>query len=87
MKNVGINLTVVGFEGSDLIVKGVSQLLSSLLSIVDGLDITSIATVRGEAVVLHLANIQSLSKALAYIEPRALNFSDYGAVLSADIKL
>ena len=87
MKNVGVNLTVAGFEGSDLIVKGVSQLLSSLLSIVDGLDITQIATVRGETVVLHLANIQSLSKALAYIEPRALNFSDYGAVLSADIKL
>ena len=86
MKNVGINLTVVGFEGSDLIVKGVSQLLSSLLNIVDGLDITPIATVRGEKVVLHLANIQSLSKALAYIEPKGLTFTSDRAIFEVSLK-
>ena len=87
IKKIGINITVVGFSGHDLIVKDPSNLVNNLLSLADGLDIKSIATIRDGKIAVHLDNIEQVAKAFEHVEPKSLNFSDEGAVLSADIKL
>ena len=86
-KKIGINITVVGFSGHDLIVKDPSNLVSNLLSLADGLDIKSIATIRDGKIAVHLDNIEQVAKAFEHVEPKNINFSEEGAVLSADIKL
>ena len=86
-KRIGMNITVIGFSGHDLIVKDPSNLVSNLLSLADGLDIKSIATIRDGKIAIHLDNIERVAKAFEHFEPKGVNFSDEGVVLSADIKL
>ena len=85
-KWAGLGVEVVGFEGHDLRLKAASDIVSWLVGHADGKSIGEYADIDGSRMVVHLDRIEKLKEVLEYIEPRSLNFTEKGAVLSADIK-
>ena len=88
---VGLGVEVVGFEvvesgEHELKFKAASDIVSWLVGHANGTTISEFADIDGSRMVVHLDKIEKLKEVLEYIEPRSLNFSEEGAVLSADIK-
>ena len=90
-KWVGLGVEVVGFEvvesgEHELKFKAASDIVSWLVGHANGTTISEYVDIDGRELVVHLDKIEKLKEVLEYIEPRSLNFSEEGAVLSADIK-
>ena len=90
-KWVGLGVEVVGFEvvesgEHELKFKAASDIVSWLVGHANGTTISEYVDIDGRKLVVHLDKIKKLKEVLEYIEPRSLNFSEEGAVLSADIK-
>ena len=90
-KWVGLGVKAVGFEvvesgEHELKFKAASDIVSWLVGHANGSTINEYADIDGRNLVVHLDKIEKLKEVLEYIEPRSLNFSEEGAVLSADIK-
>ena len=82
-KKIGVNVTVVGFSGHDLILKDPYDLVSKLLSLLDGLDIKSLATISNSKIAVHLDSIQQVAKVMKHVEPKSLHFISDGVILEA----
>ena len=90
-KWVGLGVKAVGFEvvesgEHELKFKAASDIVSWLVGHANGSTINEYADIDGRNLVVHLDKIEKLKEVLEYIEPRSLNFSEEGAVLSAEIK-
>ena len=88
---MGLGVEVVGFEvmesgEHELKFKAASDIVSWLVGHANGTTISEYVDIDGRELVVHLDKIEKLKEVLEYIEPRSLNFSEEGAVLSADIK-
>ena len=90
-KWVGLGVEVVGFEVTEsgeheLKFKAASDIVSWLVGHANGTTVSEYADINGRELAVHLDKIEKLKEALEYVEPRSLNFTKKGAVLSADIK-
>lgn len=90
-KWVGLGVEVVGFEvmesgEHELKFEAASDIVSWLVGHANGTAFSEYADIDGRNLVVNLDKIEKLKGALEYIEPKALNFTEEEAVLSADIK-
>lgn len=87
MKPVGIDLTVIGFDGRDLRLKTASGLLSKLLGLLKWTDKKQYLTLSDDQVVIHLGAFPQLDKVFEYAELRNLEFTPEAVELVVGVKL
>lgn len=84
-KSVGLNLSVVGFSGHDVKLKFESDVISKILELVNGLDVSQYADITGNMVVIHLDNIEKVKEALTYVKPLGISFTE--TAVETDVEL
>ncbi|HIY36400.1 MAG TPA: hypothetical protein H9972_06730 [Candidatus Paraprevotella stercorigallinarum] len=76
MKSVGVNLAVIGFDGKNLRLRTVSNLLSKLLGLIKWpADKEQYLTLSEDQVIIHLGAFHQLDKVFEYAELQGVEFT------------
>lgn len=84
--SVGMNISVIGFEGHDLILKATSDVISKLVSLVKGLDINKYASISENKIVVHLDAIEQMEKIFEHVDLKAVCFTNSAVEMDAELK-
>lgn len=85
--SIGMDICVIGFEGHDLQLKSTSDVISKLIGMVNGLDISKYANISGNKITVHLDSIKQMQKIFEYVDLKAVCFTNNAVEINADLKI
>lgn len=86
-KPIGLNVTVLGFEGQDLKLKTVSGLISKLLGLVSWPDKDKYIVITNDCITVHLNAVHQMDKVFEYADLKGLSFTPETVELEIGIKI
>lgn len=86
-KSIGLNVTVLGFEGQDLKLKAVSGVVSKLMDFIRWPDKEKYIAISNDCITVHLYAIRQMNKVFEHADLKSLSFTPEAVELETKIKI